>query len=87
MSTSPDANADASARGGDLIVGDLSQWLARHIDRDELLRRVETIGTNELGDEQAEAVEELLEALRGGRDGGELEMIVREALESLALGR
>lgn len=82
MSTSPESNR----RADDRIVGDLSQWLARHIDRHELLRRVEAVGTRELDGAQADAVDELREALRAGRDGGELEMVVRETLEALALG-
>jgi hypothetical protein len=80
MSTSP----DTAHRADDQIVTVLSQWLARHVDDDELRSRVEAIGTDELSAQQAEAVEELLEEL--GEDPGQNEMLVRETLEALALG-
>jgi len=80
MSTSP----DTVHRADDKIVTLLSQWLARHVTDDELRRRVEAIGTDELSATQAEAVEELLAEL--GADRGQNEMLVRETLEALALG-
>jgi hypothetical protein len=80
MSTSP----DTAHRADDQIVTVLSQWLARHVDDDELRSRVEAIGTDELSAQQAAAVEELLEEL--GEDPGQNEMLVRETLEALALG-
>ena len=80
MSTSP----DTVHRADDRIVTLLSQWLARHVSDDELRRRVETIGTDELSATQAQAVEELLAEL--GADRGQNEMLVRETLEALALG-
>ena len=82
MSTSPDTHG----RADDRIVGHLSHWLARHIDRHELLHALEEVGTHQLEEGQAEAVGELVAALRDGSEGGELEMIVRETLEALALG-
>jgi hypothetical protein len=54
-----------STRPDDELVNLLSQWLARHVDDDELRAGLT-------------AVE--------GRDRGKLEMVVRETLESLALG-
>jgi hypothetical protein len=82
MSTSP----DASKRPADRIVSVLSHWLARHLDDDALRRELEEIGSAGLSAEQAEAVAEVLDELRqpNGR-AGELEMVVRETLEVVAL--
>jgi hypothetical protein len=71
-------------RADDQIVTLLSQWLARHVSNDELRRRIQAIGTDQLSATQAEAVEELLAEL--GADRGQNEMLVRETLEALALG-
>jgi hypothetical protein len=75
MSTSPDE-----------IVNLLSRWLARHVGDGELRDQVAAIGTNGLSGDQAEAVDELLVALRADAPRGELEVAVRETLEALALG-
>ena len=77
MSTNPE----------DRLVTLLSHWLARHVSDEELRRGVEETRTDELPPASAEAVAELLAELNDP-DGhpGELEMIVREALEALALG-
>jgi hypothetical protein len=80
MSTSP----DTAHRADDRIVTVLSQWLARHVGDDELRREIESIGTDGLSPEQAQAVGELLAELGGDR--GQNEMLVRETLEALALG-
>ena len=80
MSTSP----KTAHRADDQIVTVLSQWLARHVSDEELRRRVEAIGTDDLSATQAEAVDELLSDL--GSDRGQNEMLVRETLEALALG-
>ena len=81
MSTSPDSRPD------DRLVTVLSQWLARHADDDELRRAVEEVSADELSPVQAEAVDELRAELDQGPEGrGELEMIVRETLEAVALG-
>ena len=82
MSTSPD-----TVRADDRIVSLLSHWLARHASTEELRRELERIGTSELAPVRAQAVEEVLAELRDP-DGhsGDLEMIVREALEAVALG-
>jgi hypothetical protein len=83
MSTNP----DTAHRADDRIVTLLSRWLARHVDDEELERGVTEIGTGELSEEQAEAVEELLtELARPQGSRGDLEMLVRETLEALALG-
>ena len=76
-----------SRRTSDSLVSLLSHWLARHVGDDELRRGVEQADAAQLSPDQAEAVEELRAELRDP-DGhaGELEMIVRETLEALALG-
>jgi Flp pilus assembly CpaF family ATPase len=76
MSTNPE----------DRLVTTLSQWLARHVDDDELRREVEAVDASELGAEQAEAVQELREQLANVDGRGDLEMVVRETLQALALG-
>ena len=83
MSTSPDTQ-----RTDDEIVTLLSQWLMGTVGNDELRKRIEEIGTEELAPGQRAAVEELLVELRNALPGerGDLEMIVRETLEALAYG-
>ena len=73
MSTSPDD-----------VVTVLSRWLARHVDETDVLRAVEHVDEDALSPDQREAVGELREELVRGGEGGELEMVVRETLESLA---
>ena len=75
-------------RTDDEIVSLLSQWLMRSLGNDELRKRIEEIGTDELAPGQRAAVEELLAALARALPGerGDLEMIVRETVESLAYG-
>ncbi len=75
MSTSPE----------DRLVNVLSQWLARHVDDDELRREVEAIDASELDPEKSAAVDELREELAKTDGGGDLEMVVRETLQALAL--
>ncbi len=60
----------------------------RNVGNDELRKRIEEIGTEELAPGQSAAVEELLGALQNALPGerGDLEMIVRETVESLAYG-
>ena len=72
----------------DRLVSLLSHWLARHIGNDDLRAQVEAAGRDGLSSEQSEAVDELLAELeRTGPNGrGDLEMVVRETLEALALG-
>jgi hypothetical protein len=64
----------------------LSHWLARHVDDDELRTSLDTIGAAELSPAQAQAVAELRAEL-DDPDGQsrDLEMVVRETLEALAL--
>ena len=75
-------------RTDDEIVSLLSQWLMRTLGNDELRKRIEDIGTDELAPGQRAAVEELLRALGNAFPGerGDLEVLVRETLESLAYG-
>jgi hypothetical protein len=76
MSTSPENQ----------LVNVLSQWLARHVDNAELLRELETVETSALSPAQTEAVQELREELVSTNGRGDLEMVVRETLEAVALG-
>ena len=76
MSTNPE----------DRLVNALSHWLARHVDDDELRREIDAVDTSGLDAEQAEAVQELREQLAAVDGRGELEMVVRETLQALALG-
>jgi hypothetical protein len=76
MSTSPDGQ----------LVSLLSHWLARHRTDAELREGIAAIGTDGLGADQTELVEELARELVDGRSRGDLEMVARETLEALALG-
>ena len=75
MSTSPDE-----------LVNVLSHWLARHVNDDELRRTLRDVDPDGLSPAQHDAVDELRRELDRGERGGDLEMVVRETLESLALG-
>jgi hypothetical protein len=83
MSTSPD-----SERADDQLILHLSHWLTRQLGNDELRRKVESIGTAELAPAGRQAVNELLielgRAIPGER--GQLEVLVRETVETLAYG-
>jgi hypothetical protein len=72
----------------DRLVGLLSRWLARHVGNADLRAEIDAAGRDGLSPEQSEAVDELLAELeRAGPNGrGDLEMVVRETLEALALG-
>jgi hypothetical protein len=76
MSTNPE----------DRLVNLLSHWLARHADDEELRRGVEALDLSGLSPTQREAVAELREELAKADGGGDLEMVVRETLEAIALG-
>ena len=83
MSTNPEP-----ARVEDEVVSVLSHWLAAHLGNAELRRRLGSIDTSGLEAGQSEAVEELLAELADAPEGerGELEMLVRETLEAVAIG-
>jgi hypothetical protein len=77
----------AEARADDALVTLLSQWLARHVDDDELREAVANVDVAALAPEQAQAVRELRADLAESRAArGDLEMAVRETLEAVALG-
>ena len=76
MSTSPENQ----------LVNMLSHWLARHVDNAELLRELEAVDASALSPAQAEAVQELREEIVSTNGRGDLEMVVRETLEAVALG-
>jgi hypothetical protein len=83
MSTSPDAQ-----RADDQIVTLLSHWLTRTLGNDELRHKIEQIGTEELAPAQRDAVRELLSDLAAAAPGerGQLEVTVRETIETLVYG-
>jgi hypothetical protein len=76
MSTSPENH----------LVNVLSHWLARHVDNAQLLRELEAVDASALSPVQAEAVQELREEIVSTNGRGDLEMVVRETLEAIALG-
>jgi len=84
MSTSP----DASQRADDQLVTHLSHWLTRQLGNDELRRKVQEIGTDELAPGARDAVNELLAQLATAVPGerGQLEVLVRETVETLVYG-
>ena len=83
MSTSPDTQ-----RADDQIVTLLSHWLTRTLGNDELRRKIEHVGTDELAPGQRHAVDELLGELAAAAPGerGQLEVVVRETIETLVYG-
>ena len=76
------------ARPEDEVVSALSHWLAFHLGNNDLRARLRSIDTAALEPGQVEAVDELLAELETTPEGerGELEMLVRETLEAVALG-
>ena len=84
MSTTP----DASQRDDDEIVTHLSHWLTRQLGNDELRRKLEEIGTDELPPVGREMVKELVTELTAAVPGerGQLEVLVRETVETLVYG-
>jgi hypothetical protein len=83
MSISPD-----NQRADDQIITHLSHWLTRQLGNDELRRKVEEIGTDELTPGGRDAVNELLVVLGTAVPGerGQLEVLVRETVETLVYG-
>ena len=84
MSTSP----DASQRADDQLVMHLSHWLTRQLGNDELRRKVQEIDTEELPPGGRQAISELLVELQDAVPGerGQLEVLVRETVETLVYG-
>jgi len=83
MSTSPD-----SQRVDDQLVTHLSHWLTRQLGNDELRRKLEEIGTDELPPGGRNAVRELPAELQTAVPGerAHLEVLVRETVETLVYG-
>lgn len=83
MSTRPDPR-----RTDDELVSLLSQWQNGTIGNDELRKRIAQLPIDELAPGQRTAVATLLTALEASFPGerGELETLVREAVESVAYG-
>ena len=83
MSTTPE-----SQRVDDQIVTNLSHWLTRRLGNDELRRKLEEIGTDELAPGGRQAVQELVAQLETTAPGerAQLEVLVREAVETLVYG-
>jgi hypothetical protein len=75
-------------RTDDEIVSLLSKWLMGSVGNDELRKKIEELGIMELAPGGRKAVQELLGALANAFPGdrGDLEMVVRETIESLAYG-
>ena len=80
-------NSD-SQRADDQLVTHLSHWLTRQLGNDELRRKVEEIGTDELAPGGRDAVNELLAELSTAVPGerAQLEVLVRETVETLVYG-
>jgi hypothetical protein len=83
MSTFPE-----SQRADDQIVTNLSHWLTRRLGNDELRRKLEEIGTDELAPGSRQAVQDLVAQLETTAPGerAQLEVLVREAVETLVYG-
>ena len=83
MSTTPE-----SQRADDQIVTNLSHWLTRRLGNDELRRKLEEIGTDELAPGGRKPVQELVAQLETTAPGerAQLEVLVREAVETLVYG-
>jgi len=83
MSIHPD-----SQRSDDQLVMHLSHWLTRQLGNDELRRKLEEIGTDELAPGGRAAVNELLAELSTAVPGerAQLEVLVRETVETLVYG-
>jgi hypothetical protein len=80
MSTRPELTADR-------LVNVLSQWLAGHVSDDELRSFIDGQPLEELSGDGRELVDELREELDDeAASPGDVEMLVRETLEALALG-
>ena len=77
-----------SQRSDDQLVLHLSHWLTRQLGNDELRRKLEAIGTDELPPGGRDAVNELLVELSTAVPGerAQLEVLVRETVETLVYG-
>jgi hypothetical protein len=84
MSTSP----ETPQRADDEIVTYLSHWLTRQLGNDELRRKLEDVDTDELSPAGRDMVRELVQELAAAVPGerGQLEVLVRETVETLVYG-
>src|SRR5206468_7519906 len=87
-SSKPMSTSHESQRADDQIVTHLSHWLTRQLGNDELRRKVADVGTDELAPGGRDAVKELLVELETTAPGerAQLEVLVREAVETLVYG-
>jgi hypothetical protein len=78
MSTNPEA----------AVINTMSRWLAGHVGNDELRRELASLEGVELGPEGLELLDELRAELGESSDEhrGEVDRLVRETMEALALG-
>jgi hypothetical protein len=83
MSTSPEP-----ASTEDRLIGVLSRWLGRGLPNEQLRKEIEEIGTAGLAPAEAAVVDEVLAELENASPAGraQLERVVRETIEALALG-
>ena len=80
MSTRPETTSDR-------LVNLLSQWLARHVSDEEIRAFLADRRLDDFPAEERELVEELRAELElGTASRGDVEMLVRETMEALALG-
>jgi hypothetical protein len=75
-----------SKRPEDRIISLLSHWLARHLDTSQLTDRLGEVDLAGFSPGQVEVIEELNAELEAGPARAQLEPVVRETLEALALG-
>jgi hypothetical protein len=75
-----------SASPEDRLVSLLSQWLACHLGDADLRRELAAADVSALGGGSRAAVAELRAELDAAGGRGDLERVVRETLEALALG-
>ena len=87
-SSKPMSTNSDSRRADDELVTHLSHWLTRQIGNDELLRKLQDIDTQDLPPGGRAAIDELrgqlAQAVPGER--GQLEVVVRETVETLVYG-
>ena len=80
MSARPETTSDQ-------LVNLLSQWLARHVADEEIRAFLADRPLDDIPPDERELVEELRAELESGNGNrGDLEMLVRETMEALALG-
>ena len=87
-SSKPMSTNSDSRRADDELVTHMSHWLTRQIGNDELLRKLQDIDTQDLPPGGRAAIDELrgqlAQAVPGER--GQLEVLVRETVETLVYG-